>query len=180
MPIPKAARTGLLMFITLGPFLVFVFLYVFGKNKYELDTYGLTISNFPKEKKISGFPTIVFSEIETTSDRRDFLNEVNRLDVFFRKSELKPGILQLSSSGTVPKTKIKIEAISSGLIPDFWLNADTILPINTAKGKSSKRLPKPPRAFLFDTLNNLRGVYGLCNSESMDTLVLEYKILTEK
>ena len=180
MPIPKTARTGLLMFITLGPFLVFVFLYVFGKNNYELDSYGLTISSFPKETKKSGAPTIVFCEIETTSNRRDFLNEVNRLKVFFDKSELQPRMLQLSTTRILPASKLKIEAIPSSTISDLWLNADTILPIQTAKGKSSKRLPKPPRAFLFDTLNNLRGVYGLCNSQSMDTLMLEYKILTEK
>jgi hypothetical protein len=180
MPLPKTARTGILLFITLGPFLVFVFLYVFGKNKYELDSYGLKVSSFPKEEVKSGAPIILFSQIETTSDRRDFLNEVNRLDVFFKKSEFQPRILQLSDSGLVPKTKLPIGLVQNNLIPDFWLNSDTVLSINTAKGKSTKRLPKPPRAFLFDTLHNLRGVYGLCNSQSMDTLMLEFKILTEK
>jgi len=169
------------MFITLGPFLVFVFLYVFGKNKFELDDYNLKLTGLPKNVSTPATPFILFSNLETTSQRRDFLNEVNRLDVFFKKSDLQPRFFQLSSTGLIPDSKIKIEGtLPLEIIQDFWLHSDTVLTIQTAKGKTSKRLPKPPRAFLFDTLNNLRGVYELCNSQSMDTLMLEYKILTEK
>jgi len=181
MYFPKKAKTGVLLFITMGPFLVFVFLYLFGNNKFELDSYPLSVSGFPKAIKNSSSPLILFSSTENPKQDRDFQNELTRLAVFFNKLDVKPRIFLLEAERNPPISKLTLEgSVSQNIIPQFWFSADTVLSIKTAKGPVEKRLPNPPRAFLFDTLNNLRGVYGLCNSQSMDTLMLEYKILLDK
>jgi len=181
MQVSKKARSGLLLFLTIGPFLVFVFLYVFGKNKYEVDTYPLSISKFSTEGRMMKSPLVLLSNPELPGEKKDFQNEAKRLDLFFKNFKLKPDFFSLDSQSALPVSSLKINAtFPSKLLPAFWFESDTVLEIKTAKGSSAKRLPKPPRAFLFDTLQNLRGVYGLCNSESMDTLMLEYKILTEQ
>jgi len=179
--VPKKVRSALLLFITVGPFLVFVFLYVFGKNKYELDTYPLTISNFPMEGQMVKSPIVLLSNPELPKDKKDFQNEAVRLELFFKNFQRKPYFVSVDSQPVLPASKLSINnTFPSKLLPAFWFISDTVLEIKTAKGLNTKRLPKPPRAFLFDTLQNLRGVYGLCSSESMDTLMLEYKILTEQ
>jgi hypothetical protein len=111
--------------------------------------------------------------------KTDFENEQKRLDDFWKKKSSSPEILPVSrgsevqTGGNLPNGTVKAES-------EFWLSVDTVLDLQSAKGPIQRRLPPPPRAFLFDKNQNLRGVYGLCNSLSVDTLMLEYTILTNQ
>ncbi len=180
MNFPKGARTGLLLFITAGPFLVFVFLYLFGENHFEIDTYPVKQPDFCFYKKdVKEALLVVDRSFDPAQySLKDFDNELERLNVFWKKIDSSPEIVSLirpsgidSSSTSCPDGLVSPSAL-------FLITVDTILPIQSAKGPGLKRLPKPPRAFLFDKNQNLRGVYGLCNGLSVDTLMLEYKILT--
>ncbi|HOY95418.1 MAG TPA: hypothetical protein PK509_06760 [Catalimonadaceae bacterium] len=180
MNFQKGARTGLLLFITAGPFLVFLFLYVFGENHFELDTYPLKQDDFCFYKKEVKEALLVVDQSYDPSKHslKDYDNEMERLNVFWKKINSSPEIVPLIRPSSLDSNST---ACPDGLVSPsalIWLTVDTILPIQSAKGPGMKRLPKPPRAFLFDKNQNLRGVYGLCNGLSVDTLMLEYKILT--
>ncbi len=180
MNFQKGARTGLLLFITAGPFLVFLFLYVFGENHFELDTYPVKQSDFCFYKKEAKDALLFVDQSYDPArySRKDYENEMERLNVFWKKIESSPEVVSLVRPSA---TDSNSTSCPDGLVSPsslFLLSVDTVLPIQSAKGSGLKRLPKPPRAFLFDKNQNLRGVYGLCNGLSVDTLMLEYKILT--
>lgn len=172
MPNQKLARSGLLLILTAGPLLVFLFLYLFGKNRFEIDSYSIPLSalvNEPVAKSASGILLIPSKESIGPELARDYQNELKRISRFLESVEQKPSILEWNTGSLKPSP-----------LADRLLSADTILEVTMAKGNGKKRLPASPRAFLFDASQNLRGVYGLCNSLSVDTLILEYKILTEQ
>jgi len=181
MGILKGARTGLLLLLTAGPILVFLFLYTFGKNHFELDTYPLKRPDFCQFQDTIP-EALLFIDSNNPSkqiSQKAFSQQKERLRVFWEKISSSPVIVpikRIDSSDRLAST------IPNGLVyqkAEFWLSADTVLEIQSAKGLSRKRLPAPPRAFLFDKNQNLRGVYGLCIGLSVDTLMLEYKILTD-
>jgi len=180
MNFQKGARTGLLLFITAGPFLVFLFLYIFGENHFELDIYPLKQADFCSNTSKGKEEMLVVDQTFDPAQYslKDYNNEMERLRIFWKKIASSPRIIFL-----VRPSQKSLNATSGAdglVLPSalFWLTADTVLPVQSAKGPGLKRLPKPPRAFLFDKNQNLRGVYGLCNGLSVDTLMLEYKILT--
>jgi hypothetical protein len=180
MNFQKGARTGLLLLITAGPCLVFVFLYLFGENHFELDTYPVKRNDFCFYKKEVKEALLVVDQTFDPAQYslKDYDNEMKRLNVFWKKIGSSPEIVSLIRPSALDSNSI---ACPDGLVSPsalLWLTIDTILPVKSAKGHGLKRLPKPPRAFLFDKNQNLRGVYGLCNGLSVDTLMLEYKILT--
>ena len=179
MALPKRARTGLLLFLTVGPFLVFLFLQIFGKNTYEIDKYPLTLSNFCTWSQPVNNPLLLMDEDPETYgfSRNQYDKQIDRLHNFWKKTGSAPTEAKIihSSEGSASNADGRILIRS-----EAWLSADTVLEIKTAKGKVKKRLPNPPRAFLFDQKQNLRGVYGLCNHLSIDTVLLEFTILSEK
>jgi len=181
MAIPKGARTGLLLFLTAGPFLVFLFLQIFGKNKYEVDTYPTTLSRFCYWKQPLTKPLLLLDEDPASYgfSKNQYLKQLDRLHNFWEKTGSSPTEATLVHPSDQPAGKEfkEGEVLLQGLP---WLSVDTVLKIQTAKGPVRKRLPKPPRAFLFDQNQNLRGVYGLCNHLSVDTILLEYTILIDK
>ena len=179
MPVSARARTGLMLFLTAGPLLVFVFLYLFGNNQYEIDRYSpgatdLVLTGEP----LPGEPVLVYDEsIPGACTREAFLNQRTRISDRWKYLGRKPAefFIPISPSVNPPsgqRLARKPESLS-------WWTGDTVVAIETAKGPALKRLPDPPRAFLFDKKHNLRGVYGLCNRSSVDTLLLEYSILTD-
>ncbi len=174
----------MLLLITAGPFLVFVFLYLFGKNQFEIDTYPFAATFMKNEKAEGPFFLADNGFLLSESEKKEYLNQVKRLEPFFNEKEVKPVWFTFSNASKDTSSE-----------NDFWpgkkqvtvneaflelAEKDTTLEIETAKGPGKKRLPPPPRAFLFDKKYNLRGVYGLCNSLSIDTLMLEFKILTNQ
>ena len=166
----KLARSGLLLILTAGPILVFLFLYIFGKNRFEIDSYSIPLSTLviqPVPKSASPILLIPGEEMLGNGLTRDYQNQQKRISVFVDGVKMKPSILQWNQGNLVPTQ-----------VGERLLKADTVLETIMAKGKGQKRLPPPPRAFLFDSTQNLRGVYSVCNRLSVDTLILEYKILT--
>ena len=170
MPIIGKARAGLLIFLTAGPFLVFLFLYVFGKNNFELDQYPLQISDFLKQKE--GVPQLkgAFLLMDTSDsfgNSAELNRQLKRISAFWEDAGSSPQILQIDSKTSAIVVNSTIN----------WFEKDSVLKTNTAKGAGMKALPQPPRSFLFDKNKTLRGVYSLINSKSVDTLMLEYRIL---
>lgn len=186
MPLNKKTRTGLLLLLVAGPFLVFLFLHLFGKNQFEIDLYPYQ-AGYLKKLNARGAVLVADDGRQLTDAKaKEYFRQWKRLDLFFAEKKLKPVMVSFSAGA---------EDSSDGLWADFregkktmepdagFLDLalkDTVLEIKTAKGPSLKRLPPPPRAFLFDQNLNLRGVYGLSNSLYTDTLMLEYKILTNQ
>ena len=186
MPFTKKTRTGFLLLLVGGPFLVFLFLYLFGKNRFETDSYPYK-AGFLKNLNAQS-PVLIGDDGSRLNERekKEYLNQWKRLDPFFAEKKIKPLTgwfctenLQVEgpSSSGFRKDKIRVNPDSVFLI---LARKDTTLDIITAKGPARKRLPAPPRAFLFDENLNLRGVYGLFNSRDTDTLMLEFKILTNQ
>ncbi|HRH34355.1 MAG TPA: hypothetical protein PKY12_04820 [Catalimonadaceae bacterium] len=161
----KLTRTGLLLLLTAGPFLVFLFLYVFGKNQYVVDTYPIQLkiakSQSDKEIKI----------LLPASDNLELAQkkQIDRISSFISDSGIEPGRFYYTDSMAKADSQLAL-----------WVNCDTILPIQTAKGPSLKELPGKPRIFLMDEQNQIRGVYNLSSSLSVDTLMLELTILSKK
>lgn len=167
MSTPNKARTGLLLFLAAGPILVFFFLYTFGKNQYSLDSYPLHLADLVPGVSAKPSPLLVLDT--ANADQRTFRNEQKRIESYWDKIQSQPELLIVNSR----EASLNPEAAS-------WFSSDTVVEITTVKGKSLKRLPRPPRGFLFDEGQNLRGVYGLELSKSVDTLLLEYQILIAK
>ena len=167
---PSKARTGLLLFLAAGPILVFFFLYTFGKNKYTIDTYPLRLSDLISTQEVISDPLLV---LDTSLASRTLGNERNRMEAYWEKINSRPRILEIDSRKSGQRPAFVSQAGS-------WLFSDTTVEIETVKGKRLKRLPEPPRGFLFDQEQNLRGVYGLEQRKSVDTLLLEYQILIAK
>jgi len=94
-------------------------------------------------------------------------SQFRRLDAFWEDLGKKPEVLMLDGSNSANLT----------LPGRNWMVRNDAVAIRSVKGKAKKVLPSPPRAFLFDDAKTLRGVYGLCNNKSVDTLMLEYRIL---
>lgn len=186
MPLNKKTKTGFLLLLVAGPFLVFLFLHLFGKNQFEIDLYPYQ-AGYLKKLNTKG-PVVVADDGRQLTDAKakEYFRQWKRLEPFFADKKLKPFVVSFSSGGEGP---------SVGSLANFWKGKkrveadadflglamkDTVLETETAKGPSLKRLPPPPRVFLFDQKLNLRGVYGLSNSLYTDTLMLEYKILTNQ
>jgi hypothetical protein len=170
MPIIGKARAGLLLLLTAGPFLVFLFLYVFGKNNFELDRYPLKLSDILKLKENELQIKNAFLLMDTSgfSGNSEELNrQLKRISAFWEDAGSSPQILQLDSKTSEIAVRSTIN----------WFEKDSVLSTVTAKGAGMKALPRPPRSFLFDKNKTLRGVYSLINSKSVDTLMLEYRIL---
>lgn len=170
MPSPSRARTGLLLFLAAGPILVFFFLYTFGKNKYTIDTYSLKLPELVAGYEKVSEPLLV---LDTSQASQTLKNERNRMEAYWDKISSRPRHLELDSRSATQKPGFLGQAGS-------WVFSDTTVEIETVKGKSLKRLPPSPRAFLFDADQILRGVYGLEQRKSVDTLLLEYQILIAK
>lgn len=162
MALSKATRTGLLLLITGGPFLVFLFLFIFGKNQYELDTYPF---NFQQQGE--GEITILLPPENKIG--RGESDQWKRVERFFSKINSRPRIQNISG-----------DSIHHDPAFFFWSEVDTIVPIKTARGPNKKRLPGKPRLFLVDKQNRVRGVYSLSSPLSVDTLMIEYSVLTNK
>lgn len=160
----KLTRTGLLLLLTAGPFLVFLFLFVFGENRYVLDTYPIDFgkSKFGADDKIK----LITPEPDLLKSAEQM--QLDRITTFVSNSGIDPTFFYYSSS-----TIAKFQALA------FWLKCDTTIPIQTAKGPSKKSLPEYPRLFLLDKQKRVRGVYSLSNSLSVDTLMLELTILSK-
>jgi hypothetical protein len=182
----KKARTGLLLILTAGPFLVFLFLYLFGKNQFELDTYPFSFKKAQFQSEANCYLLTDFGYPIDFRKEKQFENQLKRLQPFFEEFSEKPFFVGFESKISIEavKSNAKTLGISQWILPNPGLlemaEKDSVLSINTAKGPSEKRLPEPPRSFLFDKKGNLRGVYGLCNGLSVDTLMLEFKILTNQ
>lgn len=162
------ARAGLLLLLTAGPFLVFLFLHLFGKNHFELDRYPASSGDFMlAEKKLSA-PFFLMDTALYGNKPAALKSQFRRLDAFWEDFGKKPEMEMLNGNNP---------AILS-LTGRNWLIRNDAIAIHSVKGKAKKILPPPPRAFLFDEGKTLRGVYGLCNNKSVDTLMLEYRILT--
>ena len=174
MPVSKLTRTGLLLFLTMGPLLVFLFLYVFGENQFELDRYPVEARWMPANGPMTAL--LVSQSGEKTLVNP---NEWNRVEVFFQKMALKPGFYT-GQNAAPPPGKVAWKPVLLSADMQVLTEKDTLLEVHTTEGIRKKRLPAPPRAFLFDAQHILRGVYGLNNSLSVDTLMLEYKILTRQ
>lgn len=153
----KLTRTGLLLLLTAGPFLVFLFLFIFGKNRFTLDLYPISIP----QTNLGKIRLVIPDEALANRSGQD---QWSRAQMFFEKINSTPEVEFLKSD-------------SSSSFWRFWLEKDTVLEIETAKGPSEKGLPNKPRLFLVDKQNRIRGVYTISNPLSMDTLMLEYSIL---
>jgi len=76
------ARTGLLLFLTAGPLLVFLFLYFFGKNEFELDRYQVHSPSFPAAYQTKALLLLPSQHLITGTERNAFRNEANRVVKF--------------------------------------------------------------------------------------------------
>ena len=179
MPVSAKARTGLLLFLTAGPFLVFLFLYLFGKNRYEIDRYGPSAGDLLQTvRPLPETPLLIYDESTPgMCSREALLNQRSRIEDRWKHLGRGPEEFFIPSSPPVTPDAVRQLGRKPGSLA--WWTGDTIVGVETAKGPARKRLPEPPRAFLFDKKHNLRGVYGLCNRSSVDTLLLEYSILTD-
>ena len=170
MPVKGTARAGLLILLTAGPFLVFLFLYIFGKNNFELDRYPLKLSDILKLKKNELQIKDAFLLMDTSEfsgNSAELNRQLKRISAFWEDAGSSPQILQLDSKTSEIAVRSTIN----------WFEKDSVMKTITAKGAGMKALPQPPRSFLFDKNKTLRGVYSLINSKSVDTLMLEYRIL---
>jgi hypothetical protein len=168
MALSKGTRAGLLLVLTAGPFLVFLFLYLFGKNHFELDRYPLQLNEiFIGEKKVGPEGLLLMDTVSGSCLSADRTAQNRRLAVFWEDFGRQPEILRLN-----PADNKNINA--KGL---DWFTEKTSQRVKSARGELLKILPPPPRALLFDDAKTLRGVYGLCNDKSVDSLMLEYRIL---
>lgn len=168
MASPKGTRIGLLLILTAGPFLVFLFLHLFGKNHFELDRYETNLKELMPGIIPAGDNGFLLADTGNSyCENQAFKAQINRFVLFTEDFGKKPSIQFFSSSG------------NSGLSlkGKDWFLSDKVVPVKSARGSGVKQLPSPPRAFLFDSSENLRGVYGLCNEKSVDSLMLEYQIL---
>ena len=160
------ARAGLLLLLTAGPFLVFLFLHLFGKNHFELDRYPASARDFlVVESKISE-PFFLMDTSLYGNKPAALKSQFRRLDAFWEDLGKKPEIVMFDAESS----QLKVDGKD-------WFSRNDAVEIRSVKGKGKKSLPNPPRAFLFDEAKTLRGVYGLSNNKSVDTLMLEYRIL---
>jgi hypothetical protein len=167
MTSPRKARAGLLLLLMAGPFLVFLFLHLFGKNHFELDRYPAASGDFlAVERKISA-PFFLMDTALYGNKPAALKSQFRRLDAFWEDLGKKPEILMLDVESS---QLLKAEAKD-------WFFRNEAVEVQSVKGLSKKTLPNPPRAFLFDEAKTLRGIYGLCSNKSVDTLMLEYRIL---
>ena len=160
----------MLILLTAGPFLVFLFLYVFGKNNFELDRYPLKLSDVLKlkENELQIKDAFLLMDTSEFSGNSAELNrQLKRISAFWEDAGSSPQVLQLDSKTSEIAVRSTIN----------WFEKDSVMKTITAKGAGMKALPQPPRSFLFDKNKTLRGVYSLINSKSVDTLMLEYRIL---
>jgi hypothetical protein len=173
MAFPKGARTGLLLILTTGPILVILFLYLFGKNNYSIDQYNLQLKDFAVISDSRPGLILLFdtTALGSESNRLEFMRQKDRLDAYWRKMKSSPKAYFPANQGNNPPVFLPAARA--------WRIQDTVVEIQTAQSSDLKRLPQPPRAFLFDEKKNLRGVYGLCNALSMDTLMLEFSIANQ-
>ena len=168
MAFPKGARAGLLLFLTAGPFLVFLFLHLFGKNHFEIDRYPVKMNDLfvsPTDKILK---EVIFIDTNRTYCNKSSLNaQLERIRRFGEDIQPAPDCRFLNSED------------AGILTPDGadWFRNEKLVNLESARSKGKKKLPPPPRAMLFDQGKNLRGVYGLCEDKSVDTLMLEYRIL---
>lgn len=175
-----SAKTGLLFLLTIVPVLVLFFLYLFGKNQYNLDLYPAS-GAFLSDKKPAEFGVILLPSSSDLSDfqKRAYTAQMSRLSRFIGSLPLGPQVFAYGSDSLALRPFFP--AIKSVSLPTDFSSvylSDTVLPITTAKGEAKKRLPKLPRAYFFDNNLALRGVYCMTESPYIDTLILEYKIFT--
>lgn len=171
MPLSKPTRTGLLLLLVAGPLLVFLFLYLFGENHFEISRYPIQLSDMAQNSTSVSPKGLILIPADSAIDpslRREYANELRRLRTFLSTIEHKPDVLNWGE-------RILLNSVGSRL-----QYADTVFETTTILEKSIKRLPPAPRAFLFDSTQNLRGVYNLTSPLSVDTLILEYKILSRQ
>ena len=164
------ARAGLLLFLTAGPFLVFLFLYLFGKNHFELDRYPAKSDDFLTEDFATGQNLLILDTNLYSCKKSALKSQLGRLAAFWEDAGSQPEMLLLEGANT-------------GFLNQLgrsWFQNQMSVSLTSAKGQLEKKLPDPPRAFLFDKEKTLRGVYGLCSNKSVDTLMLEYRILTSE
>lgn len=167
MTYPRKARAGLLLILTAGPFLVFLFLHLFGKNHFELDRYPVKSDDLLMEEAAAGQNLLVMDTNLYSCKKSALKSQFGRLDAFWEDAGNQPEMLILNGENT-------------GILNHLgrrWFLDDMDVSLKSVKGQQRKKLPPPPRAFLFDEAKTLRGVYGLCNNKSVDTLMLEYRIL---
>lgn len=165
MPIPKGTRAGLLLILTAGPFLVFLFLHLFGKNHFELDRYQLTLPEISNSKKsVSENGLLLLDTAGGPCNPGEWKAQLKRFELFTEDFGYKPE-LWFPESGVLNSNAMD------------WLRERKTADVKLARGNGKKVLPEPPRALLFDSEKTLRGVYGLCSNKSVDSLMLEYRIL---
>lgn len=165
MPSPKGTRAGLLLLLTAGPFLVFLFLHLFGKNHFELDRYPLQLNEITgSQKSVKENGLLILDTSGAPCKPGEWKAQLNRFQLFTEDFGHQPECW-------FPETTVlNTTAIN-------WLRERKTSEVKSARGTGKKVLPEPPRALLFDGEKTLRGVYGLCNSKSIDSLMLEYQIL---
>jgi hypothetical protein len=170
MAVKGKARAGLLLILTAGPFLVFLFLHLFGKNHFELDRYPAMLGDFLMEDRNVSESLILMDTALHGNQPQILKGQFKRLDAFWEDFGKKPEILLLDGNNS---NLVKTTGRN-------WFFRNDAVELSSVKGKLKKNLPQPPRAFLFDASKTLRGVYGLCSNKSVDTLMLEYRILTSE
>lgn len=171
MSLSKPTRTGLLLLLVAGPLLVFFFLYLFGENHFEISRYPLRLQDIAQGNvgRISNGLLVLPADASIGPVLgKEYKNQIRRFDTF------------LSGLKGRPEIKNWGDAIFPNQIGLRLQFTDTILKISTYHEKGLKRLPASPRAFLFDSTSQLRGVYNITDPLSVDTLILEYKILTNQ
>lgn len=176
----KATRTVLLLFLTAGPFLVFLFLYLFGKNRYYLDYYPVTFPIELSEKQKS--PSLIIPKVASLTQIE--FRQLDRVKRYFIQNEEKINVMGYSTNWVIPVDSIgsafPIDSTNRMSMPHdlrSLIYSDSIFPIISAKGPSRKKLPELPRMVLLDEQFKVRGVYSLASPLSVDTLMLEFKIL---
>ena len=167
MKFPRKARAGLLLFLTAGPFLVFLFLHLFGKNHFELDRYPLGYGDLFKEEAAAAEELLVLDTSVNQSSAAAVASQLRRLDAFWEDAGDQPDLIWLDGQNSSMLNQLGRS----------WFLDELSVSLTSVKGKTTKKLPAPPRAFLFDKEKTLRGVYGLWSNKSVDTLMLEYRIL---
>jgi hypothetical protein len=165
MPSPKGTRAGLLLILTAGPFLVFLFLHLFGKNHFELDRYQARLGELVnKQRPVSEKGLLLLDTADTPCRPEEWKAQLRRFELF------------TEDFGDKPEWWFPSKADLNSTAMD-WLRERKTADVKSARGSGKKVLPDPPRALLFDSEKTLRGVYGLCNDRSVDSLMLEYRIL---
>ena len=168
MALPKGTRIGLLLILTAGPFLVFLFLYLFGKNHFETDRYDVSLRDILPGGLVKAEKGFLLADTGNPACGKNSLKaQIRRFELFTEDFGQRPAIQLIYAAGHPGLSSMGRE----------WFLSAKYAKVKTARSSGGKHLPPPPRALLFDSAKTLRGVYGLCDEKSVDSLMLEYRIL---